>query len=118
MRESIVCGCGIMVAALVIGCGSRSSAEAVIKEQLSIQAQMTGIMEKVTDKQTYEEARVKINELSKRSKDLEKGFTEDQLKLAAEKFKRESEASFKKYEAAFKRVLKILFEAKPPPKTL
>jgi hypothetical protein len=53
MRKSIVCGCGIMVAAVVIGCGSSSSPEAVIKEQLSIMDQMAGIMEKVTDKKSF-----------------------------------------------------------------
>jgi hypothetical protein len=33
---------------------------------------MTGIMEKVTDKKFFEEAKVKIKELSKRSNDLER----------------------------------------------
>jgi len=111
-----MCGCGIMVAALVIGCGSSSSPspEAVIKEQLSIQAQMTGIMEKVTGKKSFEEAQVKVKELAKRSNDLARGFTEDQLERAAEKLKRESEASFKKYEAAYKEALmKVLFDKKP-----
>ncbi|HMF17239.1 MAG TPA: hypothetical protein VKE98_08540 [Gemmataceae bacterium] len=111
MRKSIVCGCGIMLAALVIGCGS-SGPEAVIKEQLSIMDQMTSIMQKVTDKKSFDEAGVKIKELTERAKELEKkakGFTADQMKGLEEKYKPQLEASAKKFaEASMNAMTKAL----------
>ena len=102
MRKSIVCGCGIMLAALVIGCGS-SGPDALMKEQLGLLDQMTSIMDKVTDKKSFDEAQVKIKELLERGKDIEKkakGFSAEQLKAVEEKYKPELEASAKKFKDA------------------
>jgi uncharacterized protein YcfL len=71
MKKPVFIGCGIMLAAVLVGCGS-SGPDAIAKEQISLLDQMTAIMEKVTDKKSLDEANTKIKELSERSKELDK----------------------------------------------
>jgi hypothetical protein len=84
MRKSIVCGCGIMLAALVIGCGS-SGPDATVKDMISAINDQASLMESKADKSKIEAAKARTDALKKKLD----GFSKEEVTAAMDKNKEE-----------------------------
>ena len=85
MKKSVVIGCGIMLAALLVGCGS-SGPDATMKEMINLMNEQAALMEGKADKS-------KIDALEAKGKELKKkfdSFTKEQQEAAKEKYKDEA----------------------------
>src|SRR5260370_6715964 len=84
MKKSVVIGCGIMLAAVVIGCGS-SGPDATVREMISVMNEQASLLEAKADK-------AKIDAVNARGEALKKkldAFPKAQIASAMEKNKEE-----------------------------
>ena len=84
MKKSVVCGCGIMLAALVIGCGS-SGPDATVKEMISVINEQASLMESKADKSKIEAVKARADALKKKLD----GFSKEEVTAAMDKNKEE-----------------------------
>jgi hypothetical protein len=101
MRKPVLTGCGLLMAALIVGCGS--SDDAIVKEQISLMNEMTAVFEKVTDAASFKDAEKQIQNLKKRAEEIEaktKSWSEDKKKTVAQKYEKELKASAEKMAGA------------------
>jgi hypothetical protein len=84
MKKSVVSGCGIMLAALVIGCGS-SGPDATVKEMISVMNEEASLLESKADKAKVDAVKARAEALKKKMD----GFSKEQLASAMEKNKDE-----------------------------
>jgi hypothetical protein len=95
MKNSVVLGCGIMLAAVVIGCGS-SSPDATVKDMISLMNEEAGLMESKADK-------AKLDAVKARGESLKKkwdSFSKEQQEAAMAKHKEEFAKAFARALAA------------------
>lgn len=85
-----VAGGGLMLVALVVGCGGASSDDALVKDFIQTMDEMAGIMEKVTDAKSMNEAKSKLNQVKAKSEELSKkldAIPKERSKALEEKYK-------------------------------
>jgi hypothetical protein len=99
MNKSVVFGSGILVVALVVGCGG-SSDDAIMKEQIDLMNQMASVMEKVTDADSMKSAEAEIKTLKEKGDALNKktkDWSEDKKKKMLEKYKGEIQSATERF---------------------
>ena len=95
MKHSRFVGLGFLVAAILIGCGGGGE-DAVVKEQISIMNEMSSILEGVTDANSMQAAKPKIDALKKRGDEVvakTKNWTPEKTKALAERYQAEMKAA-------------------------
>lgn len=101
MRLSALFGCGIMMMALIVGCGG--SSDEPMKESINIMNEMSVILESVKDEKSAKEVEPKIAALKTRMEAVDKKIKE----MPKDKL----EAMSKKYEAEGKAAAERMFKA-------
>jgi hypothetical protein len=102
MRKPMLFGLGLLLAAVVVGCGS-SPDDAVMKEQLSLMNEMAAIFENAKDPASLKIAQEKLVTFSKKANDLKekvKDWSEDKKKAMEAKYKTEFDAAKARVEKA------------------
>lgn len=102
MRMPVIMGCGLLLAAVLVGCGS-SSEDAVAKERIAVLDQMSGILEKVTDAKSFKDAEAQMAKLKTKAEDLaakSNKWSESTKKAMETKYKAQIEASMERMQKA------------------
>jgi hypothetical protein len=84
MRNSVVIGCGIMLTAVLVGCGS-SGPDATVKDMISAMNEQASLMESKADKSKIEAAVAHVESLKKKLD----GFSKEQVATAIANHKEE-----------------------------
>lgn len=75
MNKATLFGSGVLVMALVVGCGSGSAEDKVMKQQVDLINEMSSVLEGVKDEASAKAAQAKYAELKAKEVDLEKQTT-------------------------------------------
>lgn len=84
MKNSVVIGCGIMLAAVLVGCGG-SGPDATVKDMISLMNEEAGLLEGKADKAKLDAVKARGEALKKKMD----GFSKEQIASAMEKNKDE-----------------------------
>jgi hypothetical protein len=105
MNKATLFGGGVLVMALVVGCGGGSPEDRVARQQIDLFNEMATIMEGVQDAESFKAAQAKINGLETKAKDIAKETekwsqqTKDDMK---KKYEGEAKKAFERFTNAMK----------------
>ncbi len=95
MNKAVVIGCGILAAAILVGCGGGGD-DAVMKDSIALMNEMSAILEKATDAESAKKALEEVKKMESRGNELKKkidAMSKEQKDALEKKYKAEGEAA-------------------------
>src|SRR5262249_17917144 len=102
MRKPVAIGCGLLLAAALVGCGS--SDDTILKEKIGIMNEMSAILEKVKDEASAKEGEGKMDDLQKKADDIKakvKDWSKEKQEEMKKKYESELKAAGERFTKAF-----------------
>lgn len=96
MHKAKVLGCGMLAAALIVGCSGGSSDDATMKESISMMNEMAALMESAKDEKSAKELEGKMKAFKERGEALKKKideFPKERLEALTKKYEAEGKAA-------------------------